>query len=50
MTKKRLEELRQFATRHGAANCWTGTSGTAAAHIVELIKAIEELRAEKSKG
>lgn len=41
MTPERLEEIRQYATRFGCANCWTGTVGTACVYIVELIRALE---------
>lgn len=37
MTPERLEEIEQFATRLGCANCWTGTVGTACVYIRELL-------------
>lgn len=49
MTPERLEEIKQFATRFGCVNCWTGTTGTACTYIVELMKALEESRKESAK-
>jgi hypothetical protein len=44
MTPERLEEIRQIMNRYGSANCWTGTSGTLAAIIWELVKEVERLQ------
>jgi hypothetical protein len=43
MTPERLEEIEQIMRRFGSANCWTGTTGTLAAIIWELIKEIRRL-------
>lgn len=47
MTPERKIEIEQHARRFGSANCWTGTSGTLAAMIIELLKVIRDLEAEK---
>lgn len=43
MTPERLEEIEQFATRFGCANCWTGTVGAACVYIRELLNERREL-------
>jgi len=40
-------EIEQNARRFGSANCWTGTSGTLATMIIELLKVIRDLEAKK---
>jgi hypothetical protein len=40
-------QIEQHARRFGPANCWTGTSGTLSAMIIELLKVIRELEAQK---
>jgi len=40
---ERIIEIEQHARRFGSSNCWTGTSGTLAAMIIELLKHIKEL-------
>ena len=47
MTPERLVEIEQHARRFGPANGWTGTSGTLSTMIIELIKVIRELEAQK---
>jgi hypothetical protein len=47
MTPERLIEIEQHARRFGSANCWTGTSGTLATMIVELLKVIRDLEAQE---
>ena len=47
MTPERLIEIEQHARRFGPANGWTGTSGTLSAMIIELLKVIRELEAQK---
>ncbi len=42
MTDDRLAEMWQFIRRYGSGNCWTGTTGTAAAMILELLKEREQ--------
>jgi len=39
----RLAEMRQAIATYGSANCWTGTTGTLAAMIFELLKERAEL-------
>lgn len=48
MTPERLIEIEQHARRFGPANGWTGTSGTLSAMIIELLRAIRKLEAQKA--
>ncbi len=50
ISRERLIEIEQHARRFGPANCWTGTSGTLSAMIVELLREIETLTADKQRG
>jgi hypothetical protein len=47
VTPERMIEIEQHARRFGPANCWTGTSGTLSAMIIELLKVIRELEAQR---
>ena len=47
MTPERMIEIEQHARRFGPANGWTGTSGTLSAMIIELLKVIRDLEAQK---
>lgn len=40
----RLAEMREAANTYGPANCWTGTTGTLAAMVRELLELIGEER------
>jgi hypothetical protein len=42
----RIDDIRRDAMRYGLANCWTGTSGLLASHIITLLIEREELEAE----
>lgn len=44
MTDERLIEIEQLARQYGSPNCWTGTTGTLAAAIIELLKEVKRLR------
>jgi hypothetical protein len=44
MTPERMLEIEQIMNRFGSANCWTGTSGTLAAIIFELVQEIRRLK------
>ena len=44
ISAERLAEMRQAVRTYGPANCWTGTTGTLAAMVFELLKAIGEER------
>jgi hypothetical protein len=44
ISAERLAEMRQAVLRYGPSNCWTGTTGTLAAMVFELLKAIGEER------
>ena len=50
ISRERLVEIEQHARRFGPANCWTGTSGTLSAMIIELLREIEALTADKQTG
>jgi hypothetical protein len=50
ISRERLVEIEQHARRFGPANCWTGTSGTLSAMIIELLREIETLQADKQRG
>ena len=50
ISRERLIEIEQHARRFGPANCWTGTSGTLSAMIIELLREIETLTADKQTG
>lgn len=39
----RINEMREATKRYGPANCWTGTTGTLAAMIHELLAERAEL-------
>ena len=45
---ERMIEIEQHARRFGPANCWTGTSGTLSAMIVELLKVIRDLETQSN--
>ena len=47
MTPERLKEIECEARKAGSANCWTGTSGTLASMIWELLAEIKRLRESK---
>lgn len=47
VSAERLIEIEQHARRFGPANGWTGTSGTLSAMIIELLKVIRDLEAQK---
>ena len=44
ISAERLAEMRQAVRTYGSANCWTGTTGTLAAMVFELLRAIGEER------
>ena len=44
VTEAELIEAEQYARRFGSANCWTGTSGTLAGHVIHLIREVRTLR------
>ena len=44
ISPERLAEMREAVLRYGPANCWTGTTGTLAAMVFELLRAIGEER------
>ncbi len=46
MSDDLLQRARQWADRFGPSNCWTGTSGEAAAIIHHLLEVIEAKQAE----
>lgn len=48
LTEAEIDAMLVDARRHGPANCWTGTKGTLAAHIVRLVADREQHRADGS--
>lgn len=44
MSEADLIAAEQYARRFGSANCWTGTSGTMAGHVIHLIREVRTLR------
>ena len=46
---ERMVEIEQLARRFGPANCWTGTSGTLSAMIIELLNHIKELEKDENE-
>jgi len=44
ISAERLAEMREAVRNYGSANCWTGTTGTLAAMVFELLRAIGEER------
>ena len=49
MSDAELIEAEQYARRFGPANCWTGTSGTMAGYVIQLIREVRLLR-DKIEG
>lgn len=45
--EERIAVMREFIRVYGSANCWTGTLGTAATYISELLAEREERESEK---
>ena len=46
LTPERRLEIEQHANLYGSANCWTGTNGTLATMIRELLTDIDRLNNE----
>ena len=44
ISAERLAEMREAVLKYGPANCWTGTTGTLAAMVFELLRSIGEER------
>lgn len=44
LTPERRLEIEQLANRYGSANCWTGTTGTLATAIRELLAEIDNMQ------
>jgi hypothetical protein len=44
ISAERLAEMREAVLKYGPSNCWTGTTGTLAAMVFELLRAIGEER------
>ncbi len=47
LTADRLAEMLAEARKHGPTHCWTGTAGTLAGMVVELLLEVERLRATR---
>jgi hypothetical protein len=48
VSEERMIEIEQHARRFGSSNCWTGTSGTLSAMIIELLNYIKELEKDEN--
>ena len=46
MNKKDIDAAWKLARLVGPANCWTGTTGSIAARLVQAMRRIEELEEE----
>jgi hypothetical protein len=46
MTPARRLQIEQAANLYGSANCWTGTNGTLATMIRELLAEVDRLKDE----
>ena len=46
MSDERLAECLGMAWKHGPGSCWTGTLGTLAAAVIELVREVARLRRE----
>jgi len=46
MSDERLAEYLGLAWKHGPGSCWTGTLGTLAAAVIELVREVARLRRE----
>lgn len=49
VSAERMIEIEQHARNFGSANCWTGTSGTLSAMIIELLKHIKEIEQDDKR-
>jgi hypothetical protein len=49
VSAERIIEIEQHARRFGSANCWTGTSGTLATMIIELLNHIKEIEQDEKR-
>ena len=47
LSDERLSEMFTATCKYGSGNCWTGTSGTLASMVRELLREVEHLRAEQ---
>ena len=47
ISSDRLAEMYTATCKYGSGNCWTGTSGTLASMVRELLREVEHLRAER---
>ncbi len=47
LTDHQLADMLAEARKHGPTHCWTGTAGTLARMVVELLREVERLRATR---
>lgn len=45
LTEHQLADMLAEARKHGPTHCWTGTAGTLAGMVVELLREVERMRA-----
>lgn len=45
MTEHELALIERQAQKYGSANSWTGTAGTLAKHLLQLVREVRGLRA-----
>ena len=46
LTESDVVRIEHRARRAGCGNCWTGTSGTLAAHVMRLLAEVRRLQVE----
>jgi len=47
ITQDEIAEALSWARQYGPANCWTGTSGTGATHVMRLLRHIKHLEQQR---
>ena len=45
LPEHQLADMLAEARKHGPTHCWTGTAGTLAGMVVELLREVERMRA-----
>jgi adenine-specific DNA methylase len=46
LAPERLAEMFEYTCKYGSGNLWTGQNGTACGYVRELLREVENLRAE----
>lgn len=47
ITPERVKEMWQAVRKYGSGNCWTGTTGTLAVMIFQLLQELDEREAKE---